>query len=166
MYIKVGREKKHVNNFLCELCCSFIVKKHPCLVWSKTLNWWRGFSNVYRFCCQRCPKLYKGMQTTHLTCTSPIVWKKVVLYGKTVVKLHLTFRVINCGLLKLNSYSWYSCTLVVLKNQCLIYYGYPFFDNAFFSYHFVYIDNVLFCVSNISLVTPTSIEYANFFAHA
>ena len=101
-----------------------------------------------------------------LTMYIPNLVKKVVLYGKTVVKLHFTFRVMNCGLLKLNIYSWYSCTLVVLKNQCLIYYGYPFFDNAFFSYHFVYIDNVLFCVSNISLVTPTSIEYANFFAHA
>ena len=31
--------------------------------------------------------------------------KKVVLYGKTVVKLQLTFRVMNCGLLKLNIYS-------------------------------------------------------------
>ena len=28
--------------------------------------------------------------------------------------------------------------------------------------HFVYIDNMLFCVSNISLVTPPSIEYSNF----
>jgi len=35
--------------------------------------------------------------------------KKVVLYVKTVVKLHLTFRVMNCGLLKLNSYSLYTC---------------------------------------------------------
>ena len=87
-----------------------------------------------------------------LTMYIPNRVKKVVLYGKTVVKLHLTLRVINCGLLQLNIYSWYSCTLVVLKNQCLIYYGYPFFDNAFFSYHCVYINNVLFCVSNSSLI--------------
>jgi len=29
-----------------------------------------------------------------------------------------------------------------------------------FYVHFVYIDNVLFCVSSISLVTPSSIEYS------
>jgi len=37
MYIKVCREKNHVDNFLCELCCSFIVKT-PMLIWILILN--------------------------------------------------------------------------------------------------------------------------------
>jgi len=37
-----------------------------------------------------------------LTMYIPNCMKKVVLYGKTVVKLHLTIRVMNYGLLKLN----------------------------------------------------------------
>ena len=68
---------------------------------------------------------------------SPKVWKGSFCV-KTVVKVHLTFRVMNYGLhvlLKLNLYSWYTCTFVVLKNQCLIYYVLPIFDNGFFSLH-------------------------------
>jgi len=52
-----------------------------------------------------------------------------------------------------------------------------FFDNVFFSYkivmlapkcfyvHFVYIDNVVFCVSSISLVTLSFIEYSKRIEH-
>ena len=122
------------------------------------------------------PAMYQTRQSDadqmrHKRCTSTNMWNRL-FYGKTVVKFHLTFRVINHELLKLNLYSWYSCTGVVLKNQCLIYYVLLFFDNVFFSYervilapkcfyvHFVYIDNVLFCVSSKSLVTPSSIEYS------
>ena len=57
-----------------------------------------------------------------LTIYIPNRVKMVVLYGKTVVKLHLIFRMMNCGLLKLNIYSRYSCALGVLKNQYLMYY--------------------------------------------
>jgi len=56
--------------------------------------------------------------------------KKVVLYRKTVVKLHLTFRVMNCGLLKLNMWLilMYICCFKepVIDILC-------FFDNVFVS---------------------------------
>jgi len=45
--------------------------------------------------------------------------KQKLFYGKTVVKLHLKFKVMNYGLLN-PSLIVVTCTCVVLKNQCLI----------------------------------------------
>ena len=67
------------------------------------------------------------------------------------------------------SSGWYTCTFVVLKNQCYIMFYlslvtcFSHTKSYLCTKVFVYIDNVLFCVSSISLVTPASIECSNFF---
>jgi len=55
------------------------------------------------------PKAVQRDADDTLTIYIPNRVKMVVLYGKTVVKLHLTFRMMNC-------------TIGVLKNQYLMYY--------------------------------------------
>ena len=82
------------------------------------LNFFRCLHNLL----PAMPKAVQRDAYDTLTIYIPNRVKMVVLYGKTVVKLHLTFRMMNCGLLKLNIYSRYSCTLGVLKNQYLMHY--------------------------------------------
>ena len=56
----------YVDNLCCELCCSFIIKT-PALSLGpnfKLIEDGEFLLDIYR-CCQRCPRLDKGMQTTH-----------------------------------------------------------------------------------------------------
>ena len=68
------------------------------------------------------------MQTTHKLCTSLNSVKKVVIWkdGRTIALGN------TCDAFLTTETISYRCTVVVLKNQCLIYY--VFFDNVFFSY--------------------------------
>ena len=123
MYIKVWRETSGHFNVWTLLQFHCLLLKPPALIMEPYIK-----VDVYRLYCQRWSKLGKEMQTTHKLCTSPNSVKKVVIWkdGRTIALGN------TCDAFLTTETISYRCTVVVLKNQCLIYY--VFFDNVFFSY--------------------------------